>query len=77
MDGDGNEKTDKNRYQYKHVELQATLLERRKETGTYLQTDSVDEEHEAELTHEMQQFNIEIQIEITKDDTNYQYPHQS
>ena len=76
IDADDHQDTDGAGHQNEHVELETSFLERGEETGTYLQTNAVDEQHQTKLTQEVKQLDVEVETEITKHHADDQHPHQ-
>ena len=50
--------------------MKAALLERGEKARAYLQAQGIDEEHKTKLTKEVEQFHIQVKVEITENNTN-------
>ena len=61
----------------KHIEPETTFAKRGEETWTYLEAERIDEENQAKLLEEVEQMLVKIKTEITKGNSDKQYPSQS
>ena len=77
MQHDGHGHADRNDGQHQHVERQSAATERGEKAGTYLKTDGIDEENEAELLQEVEQMLIQIETEMAEHQTDEQHPGES
>ena len=77
VDAQRHDDADGNDGDAEEVETLAAVLERGKETGTYLQTDGVDEEYQTELLQKVEQVLVEAEREMAEDKADEENPGQS